>query len=230
MAFGLCIAPSAFQSIMNHVFRPYLRKFILIFFNDNLVYSRNWDDHLGHLRMVLEILHQNQFVIKHSECFFRVREVEYLGHFISEKGVRVDPCKIELVVKWPIPTNVTELRGFLGFSGYYEKFCPKFGEKPKVLHQLTKKNQFKWSEGAQQAFDELKKAMSSTPVLALPNFNEEFAIEIDVSGYGIGAVLSQNGRPIAYLSKGIAESKRSWSIYEKEMLEYWRQFVIRDPI
>lgn len=136
------------------------------------------------------------------------------------------------MVKWPTPMNVMELRGFLGLEGYYQKFCPKFGEKARALHQLTKKNQFKWTEIAQATFDELKKAMSSTSVLALPNFDEEFIIETDAFGYGIGAILSQNSRLIAYLSKGISEAKKSWSIYEKEMLAIleaircWRPYLV----
>lgn len=187
---------------------------------------------IGHLRIVLTILEDNQFVIKPSKCFFGVKEVEYLGHFISHKGVRVDPKKIAAVQKWPIPSNVSELRGFLGLAGYYRKFCPKFGEIARALHNLTKRNKFKWSEDAQTAFQNLKTAMSSTPVLALPDFDDDFVIETDASGLGIGAVLSQKGRPIAFMSKGIAATKQTWSIYEKEMLAIleaircWRPYLI----
>lgn len=144
----------------------------------------------------------------------------------------MDPRKIEAVVQWPIPATVTTLRGFLGLASYYRKFCPKFGEIARPLHNLTKKNQFKWTADAQLAFDRLKVAMSSTPVLALPNFDDEFVIETDASGLGIGAVLSQQGRPIAFLSKGIATTKQGWSIYEKEMLAIleairsWRPYLV----
>ncbi|XP_057803166.1 uncharacterized protein LOC131018464 [Salvia miltiorrhiza] len=120
MPFGLCNAPSTFQATMNHLFRPYLRKFVLVFFDDILVYSNEWKSHLSHLRKVLEILQVNQLVIKPSKCFFGQKEVEYLGHFISRHGVRVDNRKVAAMETWPTPKSVTELRGFLGLTGTIE--------------------------------------------------------------------------------------------------------------
>jgi hypothetical protein len=144
--------------------------------------------------------------------------LEYLGHIISSKGVATDPHKTQAMVDWPIPTNVTELREFLGLTGYYRKFVKHYGALAKPLTKLLQKKQFQWDEEAQKAFDHLKKAMSSTPILALPNFEQQFTVETDASDIGLGAVLMLNDRPIAYLSKPLSAANRFLSIYEKEFL------------
>lgn len=188
MSFGLCNAPSTFQATMNHIFRPYLGKFVLVFFNDILVYSTDWRSHLSQLWKVLEVLQVNQFVIKPCKCFFGQTKVEYIGHFISEHGVRVDIRKVAAMENWPVPKSVTELCGFLGLTGYYRKFVKGYGEIARPLAQLLRKGKFQWSPEAEAAFITLKSAMTSTHVLAVPNFNEEFLIETDASGIGIGVV------------------------------------------
>jgi hypothetical protein len=127
MPFGLTNAPATFQSLMNDLFRPYLRHFILVFFDDILVYSRSWTDHLTHLQTVLQILSVNSLFAKMSKCQFGVLRVSYLGHIISEQGVAVDPAKIQAVVDWPPPTTAKGVRGFLGLAGYYRKFIRHFG-------------------------------------------------------------------------------------------------------
>lgn len=151
---------------------------------------------MEHLKVVFQILRANQFVIKPSKCLFGEREVEYLGHFISHEGVRVDEKKREALCDWPVPKTVAELRGFLGIGNYYRKFWQGYGEIAKPLTALTKKGQFQWNEEAQAAFEKLKESMSTTPILAIPNFQEEFVIETDASDFGIGTVLAQGGRPI----------------------------------
>lgn len=203
MPFGLCNAPSTFQAAMNEVFHPHLRQFILVFFDDILVYSKTWKDHLDHLRVTLQILRVENFFVEPSKCSFAQRQVEYLGHWISSEGVRVDENKVQAMKEWPKPTTVRELRGFLGLTGYYRKFVRSYGSIARPLTDLLKKGGFHWNEAAEKAFEALKHAMSSTPVLALPNFDADFTIETDASGIGIGAVLSQEGRPIAYISKGL---------------------------
>jgi hypothetical protein len=125
MPFDLCNAPSTFQAIMNSIFWPHLRKFILVFFDDILVYSPTWDMHLMHVRQTLAILKQHQFFVKTSKCVFGQQELEYLGHIITNHGVKVDENKIAAMVAWPRPTNISELRGFLGLTGYYRKFVKK---------------------------------------------------------------------------------------------------------
>lgn len=195
MPFGLCNAPSTFQAIMNVIFQPYLHKFVLVFFDDILVYSLDWQSHLVHVRQVFELLRQNRFFIKLKKYVFGQQKLEYLGHIITPNGVQVDQSKIQVMLDWPSPTTVTELRGFLGLIGYYRKFVKDYGLIARQLTQLLKKGQFEWNGTAKTAFKSLKQAMTSTPTLALPNFSEPLTFEIDAFGIRIGAVLSQQGKP-----------------------------------
>jgi len=214
MPFGLTNAPSTFQVLMNHVFKPYLRQFILVFFDDILVYSLSLVAHLEHLRIALEVLRKHSLFTKRSKCTFGVRGVEYLGHVISFQGVATDPSKITVVKEWPIPTTIKQLRGFLGLSGYYRRF---------VKH---------WDDITQQAFGQLETTMVTTPVLALPNFSKVFVVETDASGLGIGAVLMQEGHPIACFSMALSPRHQSLSTYEKELMivvlavEKWRPYLL----
>lgn len=232
MPFGLCNAPSTFQALMNSIFRPYLRKFILVFFDDILIYSPTWESHLAHVRVALDLLKKHSLFVKASKCDFGKKELEYLGHIVTSEGVKVDGRKIEAMLSWPRPTNITELRGFLGLTGYYRKFVRNYGIIARPLTNLLKKGNFKWDEDADTAFTTLKQAMTTTPCLAMPNFNEPFTIETDASGNGIGAVLTQQGQPIAFMSRALGVTKRAWSIYAKEMLAIveairtWRPYVL----
>ncbi|XP_026445458.1 uncharacterized protein LOC113346084 [Papaver somniferum] len=209
MPFGLSNAPSTFQSLMNDSFREYLRKFVLVFFDDILIYSKNMSDHLIHLSQVFEVLRSNQLFVKESKCTFAQSSVGYLGHVISAEGVSVEQEKIECIMSWPTPTTIRELRGFLGLAGYYRKFVKDFGKISAPLTQLLKKNAFQWSEKAIAAFKLLQTALTTTPVLILPDFSKEFAIECDASGFGLGVVLLQSGRPIAFHSKPLAEKNKN---------------------
>lgn len=232
MPFGLCNAPSTFQSMMNTIFQPYLRKFVLVFFNDILVYSRTWTEHLVHLKRVLEVLTFHDFHIKPSKCSFGEATVEYLGHIISADGVQVDQSKISTMQQWPKPSTITELRGFLGLTGYYRKFVKNYGTIARPLTEMTRKGGFRWTAEAESAFTELKEAMTKTPVLALPNFEVIFEVHTDASDVGIGAVLVQEGKPLAYLSKALGPKKLEWSVYVKEMMaiveavQVWRPYLL----
>jgi len=168
---------------------------------------------------VFTILGQNQFLLKHSKCSFAKKSLEYLGHIISAEGVSTDPAKIQAVTTWPVPQDLKQLRGFLGLSGYYRKFIQHYGIINRPLTDLLKKNSvFLWIPQHQQAFDTLKQALISAPVLALPDFSKPFTIETDASANGIGAVLMQSGHPIAYLSKSLGIKAQALSTYEKECL------------
>jgi hypothetical protein len=232
MPFGLTNAPSTIQSLMNSIFKPFLRKFILIFFDDILIYSPSMETHLQHLTQTLNLLRQHHLFAKMTKCKFRYHEVEYLSHVVSAQGVRADPGKIQALVGWPHPKTIKALRGFLGLIGYYRKFIRGYGSIAAPLTAMLKKNSFFWSELAQEAFQALKIAVTQAPVLALPNFSRPFLIECDASGIGIGAVLMQDSRPIAFLSKALKGKALHMSTYEKELFAFvtsiqkWRPYLL----
>lgn len=236
MPFGLTNAPATFQCLMNSIFAPYIRKFVLIFMDDILVYSQSLADHVQHLKLVFETLTTHQLFAKFSKCSFATRQLEYLGHVISDQGVATDPAKTAAMLQWPIPTNLTELRGFLGLTGYYRKFVKSYGIIAKPLtNMLQKHKNFQWTPLAQDAFDALKVAMTNTPVLVLPDFNKPFCIETDACGTGVGAVLLQEEHPVAYYSKALSPLNQKLSIYEQEFLaiimaiDKWRSYLLRCP-
>ncbi|KAL3324262.1 hypothetical protein AABB24_038445 [Solanum stoloniferum] len=216
---------------MNQVFQPFLRKFALVFFDDILVYSLTVNDNVQHLKVVFEILRQHSLYAKRTKCSFGQSQVEYLGHVITREGVATNPQKIRVMVEWPRPKTLKALGGFLGLTGYYRKYVVNYGTISRPLTVLLKTDAFKWNPEAGLAFQALKTAMSTTPVLALPDYSQEFVVETDASHAGIGAVLMQKGRPIAYFSKVMAPKHRGKSIYEKEymallsVVDKWRHHL-----
>ena len=217
---------------MNRIFQPYLRKFVLVFFDDILVYSPTLELHAQHLQIVLSILEENQLYCKRSKCSFAQSSIEYLGHVISEAGVSMDVAKVECIKSWSVPSTVKELRGFLGLIGYYRRFIKGYGVISKPLTVLLKKEGFAWNHEAQMAFEDLKKVMTTAPVLSMPNFELPFVIETDACGIGIGAVLMQQGHPIAFLSKALSVQNLGLSVYEKELFALvlavtkWRHYLV----
>lgn len=171
MPFGLTNAPATFQSLMNHVFQKVLRKYVLIFFDDILVFSSSWSDHLLHLEDVLQTLKHHQLFVKLSKCSIGLLEVDYLGHTVSGLGVAMDKSKIQAVLAWPQPSTVKQLRGFLGLSSYYRRFIKSYATLAAPLTNLLKNESFNWTNDAQVAFIQLKKAITSAPVLVLPDFS-----------------------------------------------------------
>jgi hypothetical protein len=189
MPFGMCNACSTFQSLMNRVFHPFLHHFVLVFFDDVLIYRKTWTDHLSHVDRVLHLLSQHQLLLKQSKCDFGALEVEYLGHLVGKVVVRVDPKKIEAMQDWPHPKTLKSLHGFLGLIGYYCKFVKNYGKIATPLIDLLENNSFTWTPAATQDFQTLKMAMCTTLVLALPDFTKTFVLECDASGKGIDAIL-----------------------------------------
>ncbi|XP_061993942.1 uncharacterized protein LOC133711877 [Rosa rugosa] len=232
MPFGLTNAPSTFQSLMNDVFRDMLRKYVLVFFDDILIYSSSLEEHIQHLSQVFTRMQEHNLKVKMSKCTFGADNVEYLGHIVSAKGVAVDPNKIKSIVQWVKPRTMKGLRGFLGLAGYYRKYVKDFGIIAKPLTDMLKKDGFKWSPASEKAFEDLKVPMTTTLVLALPNFTKDFTIECDASDLGIGAVLSQDNHPISFLSKVLAPKHRALSVYDKEMMavvfavQQWRPYLL----
>ena len=216
MPFGLTNAPTTFQCLMNDIFPGLLRKFVLVFFDDILVYSVTWKDHLQHLEVVLNILKQHQLFARFSKCCFGLQQIDYLGHTLSGSGIAMDEMKLEAIQRWPIPTNLKQMRGFLGLTGYYRRFIKSYATIAAPLTDLLKKDSFVWSPSATHAFETLKQAMTFAPVLTMPNFKEPFVLETDASGSGIGAVLSQNMHPIAYFSKKLLCRMQKQFAYARE--------------
>jgi hypothetical protein len=218
MPFGLTNAPATFQSCMNQVFNKQLRKYLLVFFDDLLIYSKTWEEHLRHVDQILSIMEEQSLYAKESKCEFGMTEVLYLGHIIGAKGVQVHQEKIQAIMEWPTPKTLTELRGFLGMCTYYRKFVKGFSQLCAPLTDLTKKGAFKWDEEAQITMDKMKEVMSTCPVLALPDFSLPFTLECDASGEGIGVVLMQKRHPLAYESRKLRGPELLYNIYDKEML------------
>lgn len=232
MPFGLSNAPSTFQSLMNHIFRPYLRKFVLVFFDDILVYSTDLESHAHHLQVVLSLLRHHHLFAKPSKCSFAAQSVEYLGHILSGAGLHVDQAKIGCIQRWPQPSTVKELRSFLGLTGYYRKFIKQYATIAKPLTDMLQKGAFQWSPQSTTAFQTLKQSLMEPPVLALPNFDLPFVVECDASGHGLGAVLMQHNHPLAFMSQALKGSQLSLSTYEKELLALvmavrkWRPYLL----
>jgi hypothetical protein len=232
MPFGLTSVPATFQAAMNSVFAPFLRKFVLVFIDDILIYSRTMAYHCEHLQQVFQLLRQHQLYVKRSKCSFAQTALEYLGHIISDKGVATDASKISAVQQWPVPRTVKHLRGFLGLAGYYRRFIRNFGPISRPLTQLLKKGmQFIWTAYEQAAFDALKHALIQAPVLTLPDFAKPFQLETDACDSGVGAVLMQQGHPVAFLSKALGSKNRTLSTYDKECLailmaiDKWKSYL-----
>ncbi|GKB74012.1 transposon ty3-G gag-pol polyprotein, partial [Tanacetum coccineum] len=181
---------------------------------------------------ILQVMKDNTLYAKKSKCYFAVPQVEYLSHIISAQGVSTDPSKIEAMQKWPIPSTLKQLRGFLGLTGYYRRFIKDYASISQPLVALTKKDAFKWNPLAELAYHKLKEAMVQAPMLALPNFDQEFMVETDASGKGIGAVLCQNGHPTAYWSKTLSTKHQALSTYEKDFLavvaalDKWKGYLL----
>jgi hypothetical protein len=232
MPYGVTGGPATFQSVMNDILSPFLRKYVLVFVDDILIYSKTLNEHATHVEAVLGVLLKHELKVKKSKCTFAKQEILYLGHVISAEGVSTDKAKIDPIVKWKPPQNVKELRRFLGMTGYYRKFIRGYGVISRTLTDLLKKGvPFVWNSDKEAAFQALKQALVSTPVLALPDFSRTFVIETDACSKGIGAVLLQNKHPIAFLSKALGPRHRGLSTYEKECLailmaiDKWRSYL-----
>jgi hypothetical protein len=202
MPFGLNNAPAYFINLMNKLFMEYLDRFIMVFIDDILIYSKSVSDHEEHLRLVLHKLRDNQLYAKYSKCEFWIDEVHFLGHIISNGGISVDPAKVKEIVAWSIPTTATEVRSFLGLAGYYCRFIEGFSKIPKPMTSLLEKGrEFKWDLKCQDSFDQLKMRLMSPLVLVMPDLQKGFDIYCDAYDQGLGCVLMEEGHVIAYASR-----------------------------
>ncbi|VVA31186.1 PREDICTED: retrotransposon, partial [Prunus dulcis] len=232
MPFGLTNAPTAFMDLMNRVFRRYLDHFVIVFIDDILVYSKSRKAHMKHLELVLKTMRRKKLFAKFSKCQFWLDRVNFLGHVISADGVYVDPQKVEAVVNWPQPTSVTEVRSFLGLAGYYRRFVEGFSTIAAPLTRLTRKGvKFEWSDECEKSFNELKTRLTTAPVLALPDDSGNFVICSDASQQGLGCVLRQHGRVIAYAPRQLKKHELNYPVHDLELaavvfaLKIWRHYL-----
>ena len=232
MPFGLTNAPSTFMRLMNHVLRHFIGKFVVVYFDDILIYSHNETEHIDHIRQVLHVLRANKLYGNLEKCTFCKDRVIFLGFVVSKHGVEVDDSKIEAIKNWPTPMNLSQLRSFLGLAGFYRRFVRDFSTIAAALNDLTKKGvPFVWGAAQDAAFDELKRCLISAPLLMLPDFNKQFYIECDASGIGIGGVLMQEGKPVAYFSEKLNGAQLNYPVYDKELyalvraLEVWQHYL-----
>ena len=232
MPFGLTNAPAAFMDLMNRVFRPYVDQFVVVFIDDILMYSKDQESHDTHLRVVLETLRKEQLYAKLSKCEFWMNEVSFLGHIVSKEGIRVDPKKIEVVVEWKSPRNVTEVRSFLGLAGYYRRFVKGFSMTAAPMTRLLQKNvKYEWSEKCQRSFDKLKAFLTEAPVLTQPTCGREYVTFSDASLNGLGCVLMQEGKVVAYASRQLKPHEKNYPTHDLELaaivfaLKIWRHYL-----
>jgi hypothetical protein len=202
MSFGLTNAPTYFIYLMNKVFMEYLDKFVVVFIDDILIFSKTEEEHEKHLRLVLEKLKSIQLYAKFSKCEFWLTEVAFLGYVISTRGVSVDPGKVKDVLNWMPPTTASEIQSFLGLRGNYRQFIKDFSKIAKPMTKLLEKNKtFEWTGECQASFEELRKRLTSAPVLDQPDLTKKFNIYCDASRQGLGYVLMQEGQVVCYASR-----------------------------
>jgi hypothetical protein len=233
MSFGLTNAPAYFMNLMNKVFMEYLDRFVVVFIDDILIYSKSDSDHEEHLRLVLQKLQDNQLYAKYSKCEFWIDEVPFLGHIISNGGILVDSAKVKEIMAWSIPTTVTEIRSFLGLAGYYRRFIEGFSKIGKPVTSLLEKGtEFKWDEKCQDSFDQLNKRLMSPPVLVMPYLQKGFDIYCDACGQGLGCVLMQEGHVTAYASRQLRKHELNYPTHDLELagvvhtLKIWRHYIM----
>ncbi|GJT63120.1 putative reverse transcriptase domain-containing protein [Tanacetum coccineum] len=217
MPFGLTNAPAVFMDLMNRVCKPYLDKFVIVFINDILIYSKTKEDHEVHLGLVFELLRNEKLYAKFSKCEFLLQEVHFLGHVVNQNGIQVDPSKIEAVKNWKTPTTPYEIRSFLGLASYYRRYIANFSKIAKPLTSLTQKNQkYVWGV-EQEAFQTLKNYLCDAPILTLPDGVEDFVVYCDASNQGLGCVLMQRGKDIAYASRQLKTHEKNYTMHDLEL-------------
>ncbi|KAL0549645.1 hypothetical protein IC582_014132 [Cucumis melo] len=237
MSFGLTNAPTVFMDLMNRVFREFLDTFVIVFIDDILIYSKTEAEHEEHLRIVLQTLRDNKLYAKFSKCEFWLKQVSFLGHVVSKAGVSVDLSKIEAVTGWTRPSTVSEVRSFLGLAGYYRRFVENFSRIATPLTQLTRKGApFVWSKACEDSFQNLKQKLVTAPVLTVPDGSGSFVIYSDASKKGLGCVLMQQGKVVAYASRQLKSHEQNYPTHDLELaavvfaLKIWRHYLYGEKI
>ncbi|CAA0814809.1 Uncharacterized mitochondrial protein AtMg00860, partial [Striga hermonthica] len=232
MPFGLSNAPAVFMDLMNRIFHPYLDQFVIVFIDDILIYSKSQKEHEEHLRVVLETLRREKLFAKFSRCEFWLQRVSFLGHVITQAGIEVDPSKVSAVQNWSTPRSPSEVRSFLGLAGYYRRFIEGFYKIALPLSQLRRKSvKFEWTDRCEASFQELKKRLTSAPVLTIPDLSRSFTIFSDASRQGLGCVLMQDSQVVAYASRQLKPHEQNYLTHDLELaavvhaLKIWRHYL-----
>jgi hypothetical protein len=234
ISFGLTNVPSTFMRLMNEVLREFIGKFVVVYLDDILIFSKTKDEHLRHLAIVMRKLQQEKLLIDLKKCSFLQTELIYLGFVISANELKMDPEKLEVIRNWPSPRNIFEVRSFHGLASFYRKFIQNFSGISAEMMDTVKKwhKTFHWTAEAERSFNLLKRKITEQPILVLPDFQKTFQVKCDASGYAVGGVLSQDDRPIAYYSEKLDDAKLKYSTYDKEFyaiiqaLKKWRHYLI----
>jgi hypothetical protein len=232
MSFGLTYASAHFTYLMNSIFMPELDKFVVVFIDDILLYSKNEEEHARHLRIILTRLREHQLYAKFSKCTFWLEEIQFLGHVLSAKGIAVDPSKVKDILEWKPPTTVHQVRSFLGLAGYY-RFILDFSKLVKPITSLLKNDtKFNWSSRCNEAFEQLKVLLNTAPILAQPDIEKPFDVYCDASSSGLGCVLTQEGRVVAYASRQLRRHEEHYPTHDLELavvihaLKIWRHYLL----
>ena len=223
MPFGLTNAPATFQRLMNKVFAGNLDKFIAVYLDDILIFSRNMDEHWQHLWWALEQLRKAKLFGRLHKCEFLKDQVDYLSFEVSPRGIQASPDKVRAIIEWPRPNSVHDVKSFLGLASYYRRFVRGFSEMARLLTAMTRAGvEWEWSTAQHQAFNRLKLALTTAPVLKLPDFERQFVVTTDASDAAVGAILEQdfgNGlQPVAFASRKLNNAEMRYSAYERELL------------
>jgi hypothetical protein len=230
MPFGLTNAPADFQRFINDTLSPFLDQFTSAYLNDILIYSDTMEEHLQHIRRVLERLTTAGLHLKPEKCEFHKTEVKYLGLIVGAEGIKMDPSKVETVKSWPTPGNVRDVRSFLGFANFYRRFIMGYSKVVEPLTRLTRKEQpFRWETEHQLAFDTLKSSFTKAPILRRFDHDRDIVIVTDASDFVSAAILSQYDddgilHPVAYFSKKHSPAECNYEIYDKELMAIVRAF------
>jgi hypothetical protein len=233
MSFGLTNALAHFTYLINSVFMPKLDKFVVVFIDDILIYSKNEEEHAKHLRIVLTRLREHQLYAKFSKCAFWLEEIQFLGHVLPAKGIAVDPSKVKDILEWNSPTTVHQVRSFLGLAGYYRRFILDFSKIVKPIMGLLKNDiKFDWSSKCNEAFEQLKVLLTTALVLAQPDIEKPFDVYCDASGSGLECVLMQEGQVITYASQQLRRHEEHYPTHDLELaaavhaLKIWRHYLL----
>jgi hypothetical protein len=220
------------MNLMNKIFMPYLDKFVIVFIDDISIYSKDKEEHAKHLRIALQILREHQLYAKFSKCELWLDQVEFLEHVISKEGIAVNPSKVASVLEWEAPKNVKQIRGFLEMVGYYRRFIEGLSKIAGPMTKLLRKNTpFVWSEECEASFQTLKEKLTTAPVLAIPETGKDYAVYCDASKNGLGCVLMQDRKVIAYGSRQLRPHEVNYPTHDLELaavvfaLKGWRHFL-----